>query len=550
MFRFKKRASARREVQRPRWRLWLESLEDRSLPSVTPGTGFAGINFQNSDCNCVPPDTIMGVGPNNIVELANSAVNIYTKTGTLISAQSFQQFFAPVFSGSNADLFDPQVFYDDIAGRFVVGVDQQNSTSRTSNYLFAVSNTSDATQGFTEMHEFNLKEGTRSRATWGDFPHMGYNADTYTLTANQFTFRSGSFQNVQMVTIAKSSVLDANNSTFTSFHTDLTGSTNFTLIPAHQHGAVSGDPVWAVEENGFQNGSSIRVDKITNANSSSPTITGTNLTVASYGAVPSAPSAGGVSMQANDTRILSVALRGGRLIVTHTVGLNSTATVRWYEFNVSGATPSLTQSGNIAPGAGIATYFPSVDINTAGTIGMTYMESSATETVSMYVTGQVAGSTPGSMQPGVVAQAGQAKYTAFDSSPHRAGDYSGMAVDPSDGTTFWGGNEYATNAISNNWGTHIRAFTVAGLSSPVGIGSVAATQSGGSNATIGSIVPDNRNKPIFERDAPLLFAGVSDHGNSGNAPGQAVAAPAATLNAPSVDAYYSSLALQEFPNLF
>src|SRR5207249_3240223 len=98
--------------------------------------------------------------------------------------------------------FDPEVRYDDIAGKFVLGVDQQNGSNKTSNYLFAVSNTSDPTAGFTRI-QINMKEGNGPRVRWADFPHLGYNADAYTLTANMYTFNSGSFQNLQVVRIAK-----------------------------------------------------------------------------------------------------------------------------------------------------------------------------------------------------------------------------------------------------------------------------------------------------------------------------------------------------------
>jgi hypothetical protein len=89
---------------------------------------------------------------------------------------------------------------------------------------------------------------------------------------------------------------------------------------------------------------------------------------------------------------------------------------------------------------------------------MTFMESSSTETVSMYVAGQPSVGIP--FLP-TLAQAGLVTYSAFDSSPHRAGDYSGISVDPVDPTgSFWAVNEYAKDSGGvATWGTHIQQFT-------------------------------------------------------------------------------------------
>jgi hypothetical protein len=128
--------------------------------------------------------------------------------------------------------------------------------------------------------------------------------------------------------------------------------------------------------------------KETNVLSNTPTDTFTTLTVTSYAQPPAAPQPSG-TITTNDSRMLNAAWRNNILVSTHTVGTGSplTAHARWYQFDTT-STPTLTQSGEIAPGTEIATFFPSIDINTAGALGMTYMESSSSEFVSMYVTGR------------------------------------------------------------------------------------------------------------------------------------------------------------------
>ena len=108
----------------------------------------------------------------------------------------------------------------------------------------------------------------------------------------------------------------------------------------------------------------------------------------------------------------------------------------------------------------MADYFPSIDIDPGGDLGMTFMESSSSEYMSMYVTGQIAGGAAGTMLTPVLARAGVTTYTGFDGSPYRAGDFSGMGVDPSDGS-FWSANEYAIAAQAvRNFGTWIQQFTI------------------------------------------------------------------------------------------
>ena len=69
-----------------------------------------------------------------------------------------------------------------------------------------------------------------------------------------------------------------------------------------------------------------------------------------------------------------------------------------------------------------------------------------------------AGDTAGTMQAAVKVPngSGQANYTDF-ANPHRAGDLSGINVDPVDGS-FWAANEFANSQATANWGTAVANF--------------------------------------------------------------------------------------------
>ena len=48
--------------------------------SLTVGTSFEGIDFNGSNCGCLPPDTNAAVGHNYVVETVNLEIRVYDKT--------------------------------------------------------------------------------------------------------------------------------------------------------------------------------------------------------------------------------------------------------------------------------------------------------------------------------------------------------------------------------------------------------------------------------------------------------------------------------------
>ncbi|MCA9080030.1 MAG: hypothetical protein KDA58_05695, partial [Planctomycetaceae bacterium] len=415
---------------------------------------FAGIDSTVAFCGCEPPDTHSAVGPNHVIEVVNTAIAIYNKDGSVALASTpLTTFFSSsVVAGETFD-FDPVVAYDEIDDRWVVAVlIAASANSAETDLLYAVSDTSDPTGGWTEQHRIDF--GGISPGLFADYPKIGYNADAHVLTFNMF---GASFVDVNILAIDKASVLDANPSTFTHFISERPSS-SFTMAAATMHGAQPGDPMWLVEEAGFGGGGgNIRVVRMDDVLTGTPTYTNFTVPVSSYTFPPDAPQPGG-TINTNDTRVLNSEWRDNRLVATHTVGVNGKATVRWYEFDTSGGTVSLTQEGQIDPGAGIATYFPSIAINAAGDIGITYMQSSSSEYMSMYVTGQKAGTTPGTMGVPQLVKGGNETYPGG-----RAGDYSGIAVDPVT-DTFWASNEVSLSGSPNPlWSTWIGEFAVSDI---------------------------------------------------------------------------------------
>jgi hypothetical protein len=424
-------------VVRPR----LENLEDRTLLSVDLASTFEGIGFSGY----IPPDTIAAVGPNHVVEAINLQLAYIDKVTGARSVRPLQSFFAPlggVLQGS-----DPVVLYDEETGQFVVGMLDYNGGA-LSRFDLAVSNDSDPNDGF-YYGRYDMNDGVGGNE-FADYPRMGYNADAYVIGFNMF-LNGSSFDHVDVLSIDKT--------TLTGYRAVVPGGAgNFTLVPAAMHFSNYGDPVWLVESGVFN---SMKVVQLTNELSDSPSFSTTTVVVGTHGAPPNAtqPGSGTIPIGGLGDRVYNAAMINGQLVAAHTVGSGGVGRVRWYQFDTTSGTPVLYQSGTIDQGPGVYTYMPTIDINYEGDLGLTFMESSPSEYVSMYVTGQSIYDAPGTLQTPVVTHPGTSRYTIS-----RVGDFSGISVDPNDGYTFWAANEY--KGSSPYFNTGIASFGVSPSMSP------------------------------------------------------------------------------------
>ncbi|MEM7312901.1 MAG: pre-peptidase C-terminal domain-containing protein, partial [Planctomycetota bacterium] len=414
-------------------------------------TEFRGMDSNDTTCNCEPPDTHGIAGPDHVLEVVNTAVAIYNKDGTVaMPPMEITDFFDPSIIAGELFDFDPVVAYDEIEERWVLVIlSGAVAGASETDVLYAISDTSDPTGPWTEQQRIDM--AGIAPGEFADYPKIGWNADSHIVSVNMF----GGTIRTNIVSIDKSTVLDANPATFGVQITDL-GPTSFTTTVATMHDSEPGDPMWFVEEASYNDGNTLRVLKMDDTNSPTPTYTRYLIDVDPYSAPPFAAQPGG-SFRTNDGRLLNAEMRDDRLVATHAVGQGGRSLARWYEFDVSSGTPQLTQQANIDPGPGIHTFFPSIAINERGDIGITFMQSSNTEFVSMYATGQAAGSELNSMAPPVLVQAGNETYLGG-----RGGDYSGIGVDPVT-DSFWAFNEISVDGPAPNplWSTWIGEFEIA-----------------------------------------------------------------------------------------
>jgi hypothetical protein len=435
--------------------LQLEALEDRTLLSVTGGVNFAG---NQSLSNVHDADSVVAANANYALEISNDTLSTWNKaTGQLLSQQSLSSFWNPVqpTATSPGAYYDVIGAWDDQANRWVLGTMYRVPTNpQVNNQLFAVSDSADPTAGFSEMQSIPLLGNSPTLGTiHGDFPLLGYNADEYTVAMNMNTTTGGA-AGVKILTLPKAPLLDANPGTFTYYQTNL-ASPNYYWEPAVNNDASPGSPQWFAQIDPTK-ASTLDLIKETNALSSTPTFTTYKMPIPAFGAIVRSPQPGTTNtIDTGTTTYLSVAQRGNRIVVAQEVGTNGVTQGRWYDFNVAGATPQMTQWGQLNPGPGVFTYDTAVNIAPNGDLGFAYMQSSASQYMSLYVTAQEPGAPAGVTDPPLLVAPGTVPYMSS-----RNGDYSSVAIDPVTGG-FWATGQYSfpgSPSITNNWATWISSF--------------------------------------------------------------------------------------------
>jgi hypothetical protein len=439
----------------------------QQMTNLSKNGPTAGVSFDSLDINdcCggganVPPDPELAVGPNHIIAVVNVALEIYDKNGNLlVGPTTLEAFFSGTAGCSASNTFDPNVLYDESTDRFIIGADGNGT-----DYCVAASQTGDPTAGW---HRYGF--ATNIAGAFFDYPHAGVGVDAIFMGSNQFGGSlPGGFEG-RVFAMDKAAMYSGAAMTVAT-HSTTTTIENSTPQPMNLHGVSDGSfptsgPHYIMTE---------KYDGINHSVWSWSDPFGANVFVetgildlqASTGVtagfpvdVPQAGSS--ANLQGNDWRGLDTEYRNGSIWMTNTISCNpGSGTVnclRWAQIDPTG--PTILDSGVISSDGDFRT-FPDLAVNQCDDMAIGYTKSNTGMFPSVYVTGREAGDAAGTTQAEVEMKAGEITYTAFDGSPHRWGDYTGMTVDP-DGKTFWYLGEYSkdTGNANGRWGNYIGSFS-------------------------------------------------------------------------------------------
>jgi len=446
-----------------------EQLFPLAAVSATISHNFDGMpDSANGSLRGVPPDENLAVGATEVVEVINTAYQVFAKsTGT--SVQSPRQ-ISSIFTGvsglcgqgpTSPNYTDPIVLYDKQAGRWFIAIVASNSNFSAGNQCIAVSSTSDARGTY---HRYAFSFGTN---IFNDYDKFGVWPDAYYGAFNLFS--PTKFLGAKACAYRRSAMLAGNAATAICF----TNPNEFSFLPSDLDGATpppTGEPNFFVDL--FSTNAlhlfRFHVDFTTSSNSkfSGPTaIAVTSFTQACAATGTCIPQAGTTQQldSLGDRLMFRLAYRNfgshESLVVNHAAKTGvAPSGVRWYEIRSPNATPVVFQHGTLTSG-GTSLWMGSIAMDKVGDLGLGFSESSSTTHPTVAFTGRTPSDPLGTMEGITTIFAGAGSQTGGTANGgSRWGDYSGMAIDSSTDCTFWYVNEYIPSNGNFNFHTRIASF--------------------------------------------------------------------------------------------
>ncbi|MFQ5749568.1 MAG: hypothetical protein ACE5H3_08950, partial [Planctomycetota bacterium] len=410
---------------------------EANAPPAGPDFGFQA--SANTGWN--PPDPDLAVGPANIVTIVNGEIAFFDKAGN----NSFRQAIAGSSGfwgsvGAENFVFDPTALYDPHSGRFIVGAGEQASNGGQL-LVLAVSDDSDP-NGTWFKYRFDLT----AVGGFVDFPNLGVDQDAVYFVNDFFAAPTGNFIHI----IPKAPLLVGGAATVTSVRT-ASGPISLSSTKTYDTSTPAQYFITA-----FSGSNTKLLLKAIENPLGTPVLSQFQLTVPSFNGPPDADQFGTSNLADTiDFRIKNGIYRNGRLWVAHTVGVNGTARVRWYEIDprgwpASGNNPVLVQMGTQNLGVGEHNWYGDINVDAAGNMALAFNRSSSNQYISVERSFHLAGDSAGSLHSPTLLQ--------ISTSPEegsRWGDYSGLEEDPVSPGTFWSHHEYRTSS----WRTWVGKFT-------------------------------------------------------------------------------------------
>lgn len=451
-----------------------------ALPTLNmpaPTTSFDGLsnadNIAVHGIAVLPPDPNGDVGPNHYVQSVNLLFRVFRKDGTpLTDPLKMSSLFAgaPTSPCATQDDGDPIVLYDHLADRWLLS--QFAIVAPVSHQCIAISQTADPSGAYF-VYDFPMPN-TKDN----DYPKFGVWPDAYYMTDNQFSVAG--FAGAGVFAFDRARML-AGDPTASFIYFDLAerDPTIGGMLPADLDGSPPpvGRPnpfVYFTADEFFDpQGDALRLfdfhaDFANPANSSfieqSPVVVAPfdpNLCGFSRNCIPQPDTA--VGLDAISDRLmhrLQYRHFGSHetLVVNHTVDADGTnhAGVRYYELRRTGPGGwSIHEQSTFAPDA-THRWMGSAALDQQGNLAVGFSASDNATFPSIRYAGRLVSDPLGGLFQGeATLQVGAGSQTS-DSS--RWGDYSMLAVDPSDGCTFWYTSIYYAATSPSGWRTRIGSF--------------------------------------------------------------------------------------------
>jgi hypothetical protein len=430
----------------------------------TPTFSWQGLQ----DTRLQPPSPDIAVGPNDVIQVVNSTIAQFTKSGTLVKSNSFQDWFNDVLSAScptNCLLFDPWIVYDQLHGRFVFLISAAPSNFTYSFLLISVSKGPTFGGGWKNFAMNISLEGTVQTQFFGDSWRLGFDNQAVYLSGNMFN-AAGLFQYAKIRVLKKTDLYNPATMTlpFQDFGSSAVklknadGTLADSLVPLHQRGQPGAVSVgFFVSATTFLNqgasASFLTIWRIADPLASPLTLLQGNIGGLMPYTTPAVASqlASSVTLDSGDTRMLKVIYRNGFLYTARNTGYtdvpNAATTVTFDVINTS--TAKITSQARLL---NANSFYPAFDVPATVNIGTQFATANL-------VTGTTTAPNGTLTYPGLSnnLKAGESPFSLSNCNPCRWGDYFGGAVDPISGW-LWVSGEYAKPPLTGGigqWGTWV-----------------------------------------------------------------------------------------------
>ena len=470
----------------------------QSAPPAPPyvAASFQGISSTGINAGWVPPDNALAVGPANVVTVENSAIEFSSLSGAVQNLQTLSSFFAPL--GAYTFIYDPHVFYDSVNGRYVVVVDELNSTSTQSNLLVAVSVDSNPADGW-HFQAINATQVVGGVTTWADYPMVAVDGKNVYISTNQFDLKGNYVENI---TYTLNDFTGTSGGIYGGGNSNVTVNLNYGQNNAFTYQVAAGAGVGAFYVSYLGDALSVQAySSTTNSYSAWNTVSlGTidvgsgNYTVAEMGSA--------TPLDGGDFRIPSAKYYNGFLYgVMEVVPPGSTLPdVHWFNFDVSNPNNvTLVAQGDIsgsAIGANVTTFNPSIAIDGNGDVLINFTASGPNMYPADYYAIHLSTDPTNSFSAPALYQSSSGPYTYHlaaygGGNVFRWGDYSSAIADPNNPGAFWISNEFS--AGSQNWATVVADVVVPG--SVPGPGSTGSPSNSAPSSSAGLVVTNKSALP-------------------------------------------------------
>jgi hypothetical protein len=459
-----------------------------SAPDTMPGaTVFAGQQNPAACGGCLPPDTNGDIGPNHYVQVVNTQIAVYDRSGAL--QPGFPKNINTLWSGLGGNCAatndgDPIALYDHLADRwFVSQFSLPNYPNGPFYQCLAVSQSPDPTGSYYE-YDFQW-----SSSDMNDYPHFGVWPDGYYMTVHNFT--NGASWHGQGVAVFERDAMLAGNPAArmvqfeTLYNVNPPCSNNYGgMLPSHLEGPApaAGTPNYFMEadaQNEICSGdpSSVKIWQFhidwttpgnsTFGNASAGNAGPPNSVVNVTNFTRLCPTTSSCVPQGGTTRRLDglgdrlmyrVAYRNfgayDAVVLNHSASVSGIAGIRWYEIHDL-SSPTLIQQSTYNPDSTYR-WMGSVNLDASNDIAVGFSASDSTINPQIRYAGRLVGdpiNTLGQGEATMLAGGGHQTSTS-----NRWGDYSSLSVDPTDQCTFWFTTEYYSATSTSNWNTEVGNF--------------------------------------------------------------------------------------------